>query len=118
MEAKKTAYIEAKKVADSLAQDCSDFRQQAETAEKDADALRKSLTTAQTQNNAMKAEMISLHEDIRAFKTQSEFSIISREDEMTALQQQVSLLTKQLEIKDEILQNAARDVQDLSLIHI
>ena len=57
--------------------------------------------------------MISLHEDIRAFKTQSEFSIISREDEMTALQQQVSLLTKQLEIKDEILQNAARDVQDL-----
>ena len=113
MEAKKTAYIEAKKVADSLAQDCSDFRQQAETAEKDADALRKSLTTAQTQNNAMKAEMISLHEDIRAFKTQSEFSIISREDEMTALQQQVSLLTKQLEIKDEILQNAARDVQDL-----
>ena len=113
MEAKKTAYIEAKKVADSLAQDCSDFRQQAETAVKDADALRKSLTTAQTQNNAMKAEMISLHEDIRAFKTQSEFSIISREDEMTALQQQVSLLTKQLEIKDEILQNAARDVQDL-----
>ena len=113
MEAKKTAYIEAKKVADSLAQDCSDFRQQAETAEKDAHALRKSLTTAQTQNNAMKAEMISLHEDIRAFKTQSEFSIISREDEMTALQQQVSLLTKQLEIKDEILQNAARDVQDL-----
>ena len=61
----------------------------------------------------MKAEMLSLHEDIRAFKTQSEFSIISREDEMTALQQQVSLLTKQLEIKDEILQNAARDVQDL-----
>ena len=113
METKKSAHIEAKKVADSLAQDCADFRHQAETAEKDAEALRKSLTTAQTQNNAMKAEMLSLHEDIRAFKTQSEFSIISREDEMTALQQQVSLLTKQLEIKDEILQNAARDVQDL-----
>ena len=113
METQKSAYIEAKKVADSLAQDCSDFRQQAETAEKDADTLRKNLTTAQTQNNAMKAEMVSLHEDIRAFKTQTEFSIISREDEMTAMQQQVALLTKQLEIKDEILQNAARDVQEL-----
>ena len=61
----------------------------------------------------MKAEMISLHEDIRAFKAQSEFSIISREDEMSALQEQVNQLTKQLEIKDEILKNAARDVQDL-----
>ena len=113
MESKNSAYIEAKKVADSLAQDCSDFRQQAETAEKDADKLRKNLTEAQKQNNAMKAEMISLHEDIRAFKAQSEFSIISREDEMSALQEQVNQLTKQLEIKDEILKNAARDVQDL-----
>jgi len=83
MESQKTSYIEAKKVADSLAQDCSDFRQQAETAEKDADTLRKDLTAA------------------------------SREDEMTAMQQQVALLTKQLEIKDEILKNAARDVQEL-----
>ena len=113
MESQKTSYIEAKKVADSLAQDCSDFRQQAETAEKDADTLRKDLTAAQKQNNVMKAEMVSLHEDIRAFKTQTEFSIISREDEMTAMQQQVALLTKQLEIKDEILKNAARDVQEL-----
>jgi hypothetical protein len=113
MEAKKNAYIEAKKVADSLAQDCTDFRHQADSAEKEAEKLRKTLTVAQKQNNAMKAEMISLHEDIRAFKTQSEFSIISREDEMSALQQQVSLLSKQLNIKDEILQNAARDIQEL-----
>ena len=110
---KQTAYIEAKKIADSLAQDCSDFRQQAEAAEKDADELRKSLVTAQTQNNAMKAEMLSLHEDIRTFKSQSEFTIISREDEMTALQQQVDHLSKQLEIKDDIVRNAARDVQEL-----
>ena len=113
MDVKQTAYIEAKKIADSLAQDCSDYRHQAESAEKEADELRKSLATAQTQNNAMKAEMFSLHEDIRTFKSQSEFTIISREDEMTALQQQVDHLTKQLHIKDEIVRNAARDVQEL-----
>ncbi len=113
MDVKQTAYIEAKKIADSLAQDCSDYRHQAETAEKDADELRKALATAQTQNNAMKAEMLGLHEDIRTFKSQSEFTIISREDEMTALQQQVDHLSKQLDIKDEIVRNAARDVQEL-----
>jgi hypothetical protein len=113
---KHSAYIEAKKIADSLAQDCSDFRHQSESAEKDADALRKALATAQTQNNAMKSEMMGMHEDIRTFKTQSEFTIISREDEMTALQQQVDQLSKQLQIKDEIVQNAARDVQELRKI--
>ena len=61
----------------------------------------------------MKSEMLSLHEDIRTFKSQSEFTIISREDEMTALQQQVDQLSKQLEIKDDIVRNAARDVQEL-----
>lgn len=116
MDVKQNAYIEAKKIADSLAQDCADYRHQAESVEKEADELRRALATAQTQNNAMKAEMLSLHEDIRTFKSQSEFTIISREDELTALQQQVEHLTKQLEIKDEIVQNAARDVQELRKI--
>ena len=116
MDVKQNAYIEAKKIADSLAQDCADFRQQAESEAKEASDLRKSLAAAQTQNNAMKAEMVSLHEDIRTFKSQSEFTIISREDEMAALQQQVDHLTKQLDIKDEIVRNAARDVQELRKI--
>jgi len=116
MDVKQNAYIEAKKIADSLAQDCSDYRHQAETAEKEADGLRQSLVTAQTQNNAMKSELLGLHEDIRTFKSQSEFTIISREDEMTALQLQVDHLTKQLDIKDEIVRNAARDVQELRKI--
>ncbi|WP_427451648.1 hypothetical protein [Litorimonas sp. WD9-15] len=116
VESKQTAFIEARKVADSLAQDCADYRHQAETAQKDSDELRKALATAQTQNNAMKAEMMSLHEDIRTFKTQSEFNIISREDELTALHQQVDHLKKQLEIKDDIVRNAARDVTELRKI--
>jgi len=116
VDAKQTAYIEAKKIADSLAQDCADYRHQSETAVNDANGLRKSLATAQTQNNAMKSEMMGLHEDIRAFKTQSEFTIITREDELSALQQQVDQLTKQLAIKDDIVRNAARDVQELRKI--
>jgi len=71
MDVKQNAYIEAKKIADSLAQDCSDFRHQAEAAEKEADGLRKALATAQTQNNAMKSELLGLHEDIRTFKSKS-----------------------------------------------
>jgi len=106
MSVKQNDYIEAKKVADSLAQDCSDLRHDAQTSEKEITELRQSLATAQTQNNAMKSEMLSLHEDIRTFKSQSEFTIISREDEMTALQSQVAHLTKQLEIKDDIVRNA------------
>ena len=113
MDVKQSAYIESKKIADSLAQDCADYRHQAETASEDASELRIALATAQTQNNAMKAEMLSLHEDIRTFKSQSEFTIISREDEMAALKEQVEHLSKQLEIKDEIVRNAARDVQEL-----
>ena len=116
VEVKQTNFIEARKIADSLAQDCDDYRHQAEEAQKDADELRKTLATAQTQNNAMKVEMISLHEDIRTFKTQSEFNIISREDELTALHQQVDNLKKQLEIKDDIVRNAARDVTELRKI--
>jgi len=116
VELKQTNFIEARKIADSLAQDCADYRHQAEEAQKDADELRKALATAQTQNNAMKVEMISLHEDIRTFKTQSEFNIISREDELTALHQQVDNLKKQLEIKDDIVRNAARDVTELRKI--
>ncbi len=116
MDNKQTAFIEAKKMADSLAQDCADFRHQAETAETDNADLRKALATSQTQNNAMKSELMSLHEDIRTFKTQSEFTIITREDEATALQQQVDQLSKQLNIKDEIIRSAARDVQELRKI--
>jgi len=116
LDEKQNAYIEARKIADSLAQDCADRHHEAEAAIRDADDLRKSLATAKTQNNAMKSEMLSLHEDIRAFKAQSEFTIISREDEMTALQLQVDHLKKQLNIKDDITRNTASELQELRKI--
>ncbi|MEP1230395.1 MAG: hypothetical protein ABJG88_06940 [Litorimonas sp.] len=113
---KQNHYLEAKKMADSLVQDCNDFRQSADTVNKTNTDLRNALDAAQKQNNAMKGEMIGLHEDIRNFKTQYEFNVISREDEITALQNQVTTLKKQLEIKDEIVRNAARDVTELRKI--
>ncbi len=110
---KQNHFLEAKKMADSLVQDCNDFRLSSDAANKTNVELRNALDAAQKQNNAMKGEMISLHEDIRGFKTQYEFNIISREDEITAMQNQIATLKKQLEIKDEIVRNAARDVTEL-----
>ncbi len=116
LDEKHNYYLEAKKMADSLVQDCNDFRHASETTHKANIDLRNALDAAQKQNNAMKGEMISLHEDIRSFKTQYEFNVISREDEITAMQNQIATLKKQLEIKDEIVRNAARDVTDLRKI--
>jgi len=116
LDEKHSYYLEAKKMADSLVQDCNDFRQASDTSNKANIDLRNALDAAQKQNNAMKGEMISLHEDIRTFKTQYEFNVISREDEITAMQNQIATLKKQLEVKDEIVRNAARDVTELRRI--
>ena len=116
MEERHTQTLEAQKMTDSLRQDAIDFRAQAEELSTENIELRNALDQAQRANNQMKGEMVSLHEDIRNFKTQSEFHVIAREDEMTALKAQVDELAKQLEIKDEIVRNAARDVQELRKI--
>ena len=110
---RQTAAVEAQKMTDSMRQDAIDFRTQAESLSTENIELRNALDQAQRANNLMKGEMVSLHEDIRNFKTSSEFNVIAREDEMTAMRQQLDELKKQLEIKDEIVRNAARDVQEL-----
>ena len=116
IEEKQSQYLLATKMSESLMQDCNDLRQTSDTANKANVDLRNALDTAQKQNNVMKGEMISLHEDIRTFKTQYEFNVISREDEITALQNQIETLKKQLDVKDEIVRNAARDVSELRKI--
>ena len=113
LDQRSTQTIEAQKMTDSLRQDAGDFRAQTETLSTENIELRNALDHAMRANNVMRGEMVSLHEDIRTFKTQSEFTVIAREDEMGALKAQLHELTKQLEIKDEIVRNAARDVQEL-----
>ena len=116
LDTRATQVLEAQKMTDSLRQDTTDFRAQAEAMGSENIELRNALDNAQRANNQMKGEMLALHEDIRSFKTQSEFTVIAREDEMSALKAQVDELRKQLEIKDEIVRNAARDVQELRKI--
>ncbi len=113
LDARSIETTEAKKMAESLREDCGDFRNQANRYEAENTELRSALDAALKQNNAMKGEMMSLHEDIRNFKTQYEFNVIAREDQITALESQISELNRQVEIKDEIVQNAARDVSEL-----
>lgn len=113
LDARSVETTEAKKMAESLREDCSDFRNQSNRYEAENTELRSALDAALKQNNAMKGEMMSLHEDIRSFKTQYEFNVIAREDQITALESQISELNRQVEIKDEIVQNAARDVSEL-----
>jgi chromosome segregation ATPase len=113
LDARSIETTEAKKMAESLREDCGDFRNQANRFEAENSELRKALDAALKQNNAMKGEMMSLHEDIRNFKTQYEFNVISREDQITALESQIAELNRQVEIKDEIVRNAARDVSEL-----
>ncbi|WP_409433512.1 hypothetical protein ACJ3XI_03115 [Litorimonas sp. RW-G-Af-16] len=115
-EEKQSGYIEAKKVADSLAVDAEEFRQTAQGAQSENIDLRNALDHAQLQNNQMKGEMVTLHEEIRNFKTQYEFNMIAREDEIIAMQGKIDALQKQLDIKDEIVRNAARDVTELRKI--
>ncbi len=116
VEEKQSGYIEAKKIADSLTQDCEDFRNRAEVATAEVIELRNALDDAKKQNSHMKSEMVQLHEDIRSFKTEYEFNMVAREDEIIALQTQINTLQKQLDVKDEIVRNAARDVTELRKI--
>jgi predicted nucleic acid-binding Zn-ribbon protein len=115
-EEKQVGYLEAKKIADSLMQDTDDFRASAETAQGEVVDLRNALNQTRLINTQMKNEMVTLHEDIQTFKTQYEYNMLAREDEITSQQAQIDQLQKQLDIKDEIVRNAARDVTELRKI--
>ena len=61
----------------------------------------------------MKGEMTALHEDIKTFKTQYEFNVISREDQVTDLEAQIDFLAKEVDIKAELAQSATQDIATL-----
>jgi len=103
-------------MVESLRSDCADFRDQADTYRSEAQDLRIALNTAKRQNNAMKGEMQTLHEDIKTFKTQYEFNVINREDQITDLEQQIAFLAKEVDSKTEIANSANQDVAALRSI--
>lgn len=116
LEMRQAEYLEASKAVESLRSDCADFRDQADTFRTEAQDLRIALNTAKRQNNTMKSEMQALHEDIKTFKTQYEFNVISREDQVTNLESQVALLSKEVDLKTELANSATQDVAKLRKI--
>jgi len=116
LELRQAEYLESSKMVESLRTDCADFREQAETYRSEAQDLRIALNTAKRQNNAMKGEMQALHEDIKTFKTQYEFNVINREDQITDLEQQIAFLAKEVDTKAELANSATQDVAALRSI--
>ena len=109
-DARQAEYLEASKMVESLRADCADFRDQADTFRTEAQELRIALNTAKRQNNAMKGEMQTLHEDIKTFKTQYEFNVIHREDQVTDLETQMASLSKEVEIKTHQTNAATKEL--------
>lgn len=109
----KAARGESNKSVESLKFDLEEHRAARERLENETYDLRHALDAAQKQNTQMKGEMVALHQDISTFKTQYEFNIISRDDRITMLESQIEDLARQLQIKEDIVQSAARDVTEL-----
>ena len=116
LETRQAEYLEASKMVESLRSDCADFREQADTYRSEAQDLRVTLNTAKRQNNAMKSEMQALHEDIKTFKTQYEFNVINREDQVTDLEAQIAYLAKEIDAKTEVANSATQDLATLRSI--
>ena len=113
LEDAKASRADTTKMAESLKIDLEDHRSARDRLETEAYDLRYALDEAQKQNNQMKGEMVSLHQDISTFKTQYEFNIISRDDRITLLETQIEDLARQLQVKEDIVSSAARDVTEL-----
>jgi len=116
VEARQTEYLEASKIAEALKADCEDFRKQAETYRGEAQDMRITLNTAKRQNNAMKGEMLALHDDIKTFKTQYEFNVIDKEDRVAELEAQLASMAKELDVKKDA--SDSRDAEFANLRRI
>ena len=118
LEVRQNSYLEASKAAESLRVDCEDYRDQTETLRAETQDLRIALNTAKRQNNSMKGEMLALHEDIKNFKTEYEFNVIHREDQVTELESEVATLRKAIDQKDEITLSQSTELSSLRKLRV
>ena len=118
LEIRQNNYLEASKAAESLRVDCEDYRDQTETLRSETQDLRIALNTAKRQNNSMKGEMLALHEDIKTFKTEYEFNVIHREDQVTELESEVATLRKAIDQKDEITLSQSTELSNLRKLRV
>ncbi len=72
--------------------------------------LRQTLEELQKQNTQMRGDLLSVHEEIRSFKTQYELTIIKRDDRIGLLISENETLRETIRQKDNSLQSASRDI--------
>ena len=116
VDARQNEFLEASKMVESLRVDCEEYRKQAEAYRSEAQDMRITLNTAKRQNNAMKGEMLALHDDIKTFKTQYEFNVIGREDQVTDLEVQLATLTKELDVKKDVSEKREAELSQIRRI--
>ena len=98
---------------ESIKIDLEDERTAKSELEKELSDIRIALEKSQTSNNEMKTRVSSVHEEIKTFKTQYEYNVLSRDDKIFALEAKIEDLNKQLSIKDEIVNSASQDLAQL-----
>ena len=108
--------LEVKKTIDSLKDDWEDFRSDAQRLERENADLRNKLDDAVRAKNSLKGQGTSMAEDIRNLKTQYEFDMIARDEQILALEGRIRDLTRENEIKDSIVRETARDMAELKSI--
>ena len=105
--------LDLAKSIESLKIDCDDQRKGRQKLQEENADLRYNLSQSEKQNNQMKNQLVAVHEEIKSFKTQYEFNILSRDDRIIALESKVAELSEKLKHKDNIVESAARDVSSL-----
>lgn len=116
LEEKSIQSLEVKKTIDSLKDDWEDFRSDAQRLERENADLRNKLDDAVRMKNSLKGQGSSMAEDIRNLKTQYEFDLIARDEQILALEGRIRDLTRENEIKDEIVRETSRDMAELKSI--
>ncbi len=101
------------KSIESLKIDCEDLRKSRERLQEENSDLRYNLSESEKQNNQMRNQLVAVHEEIKTFKTQYEYNILSRDDRIIALESEIAALNDRLKQKENIMESAARDVSSL-----
>jgi len=118
LETRQGQYLEASKMVESLRTDCDEFRTQAETYRSEVQDMRITLNKAKRQNNIMKGEMVVLHDDIKTFKTQYEFNVINREDQITDLEAKLVSTSKEMDAIEHVSKKREAELSNIRKVRI
>lgn len=98
---------------ESMKIDMEDLQKSKEASEKTAYDVTLELEKARDHNAEITRQITTIQEDVKSFKTQYEYNVLTRDDRIFALEAELQGLAKQLSLKDEILNNTSADAQNL-----